>query len=77
MLAGVVGDVVEAALGISGHMPAERLGPSGLDGRHHLELGQADMARMGLLPRRAMGAVVSQLQLGPGHPVRSGRGRPN
>ncbi len=68
VLAGVVGDVVVAAFGATRHMPAERLGSAGLDGRHHLELGQADMPLMGLPPRTTMGAEdVSQLQLGPGH----------
>ncbi len=43
-----------AAAGAPGHMPAESLGPAGFDGRHHLELGQADMPRIGLPPRRAM-----------------------
>ena len=32
VLAGIVGDVVVAAFGATGHMPAERLGPAGFDG---------------------------------------------
>jgi signal transduction histidine kinase len=68
VLAGVVGDVLMAATGAPGHMPAESLGPAGFDGRHHLELGQADMPRIGPSPRRAMGAEdVSQFQRWPGH----------
>ena len=72
VLAGVVGDVMVAALGAARHMPAERLGPAGLDRRHHLELGEADMPRIGLPPRRTMGAEdVSDLQLWPGHRPRA------
>ena len=57
-----------AAAGATGHMPAECLGSAGFDGRHHLELGQADMPRIGLPPRRAMSAEdVSQFQRWPGH----------
>ena len=51
------------------HMPAERLSPAGLDGRHHLQLAQADMSRIGLPPCRTMGTEnVSDLQLRPVHP---------
>ena len=68
VLAGVVGDVLVAALGAARHMPAERLGPAGLDRRHHLELGQADMPGTGPPPRGAVGAEdVSDLQPWPGH----------
>ena len=67
VLAAVVGDVMVVALSATGHMPAERLGSTGLDRRHHLELGQADMPSMPLPPRRAMGTKeVSDLQLGSG-----------
>lgn len=69
VLAGIVSDVMVAALGAPGHMPAERFGPAGLDRRHHLELGKADMPRIGPPPRGTMGAEdVSNLQLWPGHP---------
>jgi hypothetical protein len=48
--------------------PAKRLGPAGFNRRHHLQLGEADMSRMGLPPRRAVCAeYVSDLQRGPGH----------
>ena len=61
-----------AALGASRHMPAERLGPAGLDRRHDLELGQADMPGIGPPPRGAVGAEdVSDLQRGPGHVIRA------
>ena len=64
ILAGVVGDVLMAALGAGRHMPAERLGSAGLNGGHHFELAEADMSAIGLPPRRAMGAEdVSNLQL--------------
>ena len=58
-----------ATLCAPGHMPAERFGPAGFNRRHHLELGQADMPRIGLPPRGTMSAEdVSDLQPGPGHP---------
>jgi hypothetical protein len=60
--------MVVAAFGASGHVPAERLGPAGFNRRHHLQLGQADMPRVGLPPRRTMGTEdVSQFQRWPGH----------
>jgi hypothetical protein len=37
-------------------MPAERCRPAVLDRRHHLELAEADMAGVGLAPRRSMAA---------------------
>jgi hypothetical protein len=44
------------------------VGPAGLDRRHHLQLGQADMPGIGLPPRRPTGAEdVSELQRGTGH----------
>ena len=59
------------ALGAGRHMPAERLGSAGLDRRHDLELGQADMPGIGPPPRGAVGAKdVSDLQRGPGHVTR-------
>ena len=63
VIAGIVSDVVMATFGTLRHMPAERLGSAGLYGRHHLELDQADMTRIGLLPARTMSTEdVSQLQ---------------
>ena len=37
-------------------MPAERCRAAVLDRRHHLELAEADMAGVGLAPRRSMAA---------------------
>jgi hypothetical protein len=73
VLAGVVGDVMVTAFGTASHVPAERLGSAGLNGRHHLELGEADMPLIGLPPRRAaMGKEdVSDLQLRAGHWLRA------
>jgi hypothetical protein len=71
VLAGVIGDVVVAALGASRHMPAESLGSTGLDRRHDLELGQADMPGIGPPPHGAVFTEdVSDLQLLTGHPPR-------
>ena len=56
-----------ATIGARRHMPAEFLCAAGLDGRHHLELGQADMAGIGPPPRRPISSEdVSDLQLRPG-----------
>ena len=69
VLAGVVGDVMVAAFDTARHMPAKRLGPAGFNRRHHLQLGQADVPRIGLPPRRTIGTKdVSQVQRWPGHP---------
>ncbi len=55
-----------AALGTGRHMPAKRLSPAGLDGRHDLELVQADMPGIGPPPRGTMGPEdVRNLQLMP------------
>ncbi len=68
VLARVVGDVPVAALRAGRHVPAERLRPAGLDRRHDLELGQADMPGMGPPPRGAVGAEdVGDLQPWPSH----------
>ncbi len=68
VLAGIIGDVLVAALGTGGHMPAERLGSAGFDRRHDLELGQADMPGIGPPPRRAIAAKdVGDLQSWPDH----------
>lgn len=64
VLTGIVGDVLMVALGASCHMPAERLGPAGLNGGHHFELAETDMAFIGLPPRRTMVTEdVSNFQL--------------
>ena len=56
-----------AALGAARHMPAKRFGSAGFNRRHHLELGQADMPRIGLPPRRTVSSEdASDLQPGPG-----------
>jgi hypothetical protein len=45
-------------------MAAERCRAAALDRRHHLELAEADMAGVGLAPRRAMAAEdIRNLQL--------------
>ena len=74
--AGIVGDAfvrtVLAALDVS----AERRGPTGLDRRHHLQLGKTQMASVGLAPRRAMGAKdVGDLQARPRHAASVRRAR--
>src|SRR5262244_2836874 len=55
---GVVGDLGMAALVVlaARDMPAERCRAAVLDRRHHLELAEADMAGVGLAPRRSMAA---------------------
>ena len=59
-----------AARATPGHMPAERLGPAGLDRRHHLELGEADMPGIGPPPRGAIRTEdVSDLQPRPDTPA--------
>jgi hypothetical protein len=64
VLTGVVRDVLMVALCAGGHMPAERLGPAGLNGGHHFELAVADMPSIGPSPRRTIGAEdISDLQL--------------
>src|SRR5215468_9671610 len=55
---GVVGDLGMAAPVVlaARDMPAERCRAAVLDRRHHLELAEADMAGVGLAPRRSMAA---------------------
>src|SRR5215813_14035915 len=55
---GVVGDLCMAALVVlaARDMPAERCRAAVLDRRHHFELAEADMAGVGLAPRRSMAA---------------------
>ncbi len=49
--------------GAGRYVPAERLGPTGLDRRHHLELAEADMPGIGPPPCGPMGPEdVSDLQ---------------
>ena len=50
------------------HMPAQRRAAALLDGRHHLELTQAQVRALGLPPRRPVGAEdVRDLQGGTPH----------
>src|SRR5713226_1544139 len=63
---GVVGDLGMAARRVlaARDMPAERCRAAVLDRRHHLELAEADMAGVGLAPRRSMAAQdIRNLQL--------------
>ncbi len=61
--AGIVGDAFVRAVLAALDVAAERRGPAGLDRRHHLQLGEAHMAGVGLAPRRPMGAKdVGDLQ---------------
>src|ERR1700674_3515678 len=55
---GVIGDLRMAALVVlaARDMAAERCRAAALDRRHHLELAEADMAGIGLAPRRSMAA---------------------
>jgi hypothetical protein len=54
---GVVGDLAVAAVGALRDMAAERCGAAALDGRHHLQLAEAQVP--GLLPAPS-GAVVAE-----------------
>ena len=54
--AGTVGDAFVRAILAALNASAERGGAAGLDRRHDLQLAEADMARVGLAPRRPMGA---------------------
>src|SRR5271169_4678243 len=71
--AGVVGDAFVGAVLAALDVSAERGGPAGLDRRHDLQLGEADMAGVGLAPLRPMGAKdVGDLRAvtrGPRHAV--------
>jgi hypothetical protein len=69
VLTGIVGEVLVAAFDTVRHMPADCLGPAGLDHGHHLLLVQADMPGVGAPPRGTVRTEeVSDLQLQPGHP---------
>ena len=71
--AGIVGDAFVRAVLAALDMSAERGGSTGLDRRHHLQLGVAHVTGVGLAPRRPMGPKnVGDLQARPRHaaPVR-------
>ena len=69
--AGVVGDARVRAVLAALDMTAERGGATGFDRRHHLQLGEADMAGVGLAPVRAMGVEnVGDLKTRPRHGAR-------
>ena len=68
--AGIVGDAFVRAVLAALDMAAERGGPTGLDRRHDLQLGEAHVTGVGLAPRRPMGAKdVGDLRMdrGPRH----------
>jgi hypothetical protein len=69
--AGIVGDALVCAVLATLDMSAERGGATGLDRRHDLQLGEADVTDVGLAPGRPMGAKdVGDLQTairGPRH----------
>ena len=54
--AGIVGDAFVRAVLAALDVSAERGGATGLDRRHHLQLGEAHVTGVGLAPRRPMGA---------------------
>ena len=57
---------MRAVLAALNGVSAERGGTAGLDRRHDLQLAEADMAGVGLAPRRPMGAKdVGDLQARP------------
>ena len=66
--AGVVGDVRVRTRLATRDMTAERGRPAVLDGTHHLELAEADVAGVGSTPSGAMGTeYVRDLQSWTGH----------
>ena len=66
--AGIVGDAHMGAVLAALDVSAERRGPTGLDRRHHFQLGEANVTGVGLAPRRPMGAKdVGDLQARPRH----------
>jgi hypothetical protein len=66
--AGVVGDDGVRALLATLDMPAERCGTAALDGRHHLQLLEADVTGVGRTPRRRVAAEdIRDLQRWTGH----------
>ena len=69
----VVGDARVRTVLAALDMAAERRGSAMFDRRHHLQLGEADMASVGLAPVRAMGVKnVGDLQTRPRHQRASG-----
>ena len=72
---GVVGDLLVGALGTAQHMAAKRRAAAGLDRRHHLELGQAEMTLSGLTEACSLDPKdVSDFQAGTGHASAHGVG---
>ncbi|MBB4201131.1 hypothetical protein GGD83_004969 [Rhodoblastus sphagnicola] len=70
---GIVGDARVRAILAALDMTAERRGAAMFDRRHHLQLGEADMARVGFAPVRSMGVKnVGDLQTRPRHQRASG-----
>ena len=66
--AGIVGDAFVRAVLAALDVSAERGGATGLDRRHDLQLAEADVAGVGLAPRRPVGAKdVGDLQARPRH----------
>ncbi len=64
----VVGDVGVGTLLAAHDVAAERLGPAALDGRHHLELAEADVTGVGATPCRTEGAEdIRDLERRAGH----------
>ena len=64
----VVGDVLMSALLAAHEVAAEDRGTAVRDGRHDLELVEADVAGVGVTPRRAVGAEdVRDLEAGTRH----------
>ena len=64
--AGVVGDAFVRAVLAALDVAAERCGATGLDRRHHLQLGEAHVTGVGLAPSRPVSAKdVGDLQTGP------------
>src|SRR5208337_5311927 len=69
--AGVVGYARVRAVLTALDMTAERGSAAMFDRRHHLQLGEADMADIGLAPVRAMGVKnVGDLDVRPRHGAR-------
>jgi len=72
----VVGDADMAAVAAGLNMAAERRRATTLDGRHHLQLAEADMAGTGHTPGRSVGAQdIRDLQMFPRHDAIGSGGR--
>jgi hypothetical protein len=77
--AAVVGDgrVAAGIVLATRHMPAESRRAAALDRAHHLQLAEADVAAVGVTPRRPVAAEdIRDLQQWPGHGRRALRRRP-